>query len=213
MNEIITPAGRPIQAPDSMCLVLLVQYTRERRSHEARRFEALSADDHSTARLHSNGYTRLSEAMTNVTITALQTGYDMELLSWIVQGATDRQLETLACDATDAATVALMADAMRRPVAPAPMGRKPKAPKAPARLRAPQGAYQEMADQLRSASTRAQACDVLMGCTIPELKAVWALTGRTDRIPSKLRKAGIIEFITEALVGNRLDVAAIMNAK
>lgn len=89
--------AKPITAPDHVTLVLLVQYTRDRRCAEVERF---TSTDASTARMHGQRWEWLKEAMNSVTVRAIRDGYDVDMLAWIVQTATDSQLMELACDAT-----------------------------------------------------------------------------------------------------------------
>lgn len=194
--------AKPITAPNHVTLVLLVQYTRDRRSSEVKRFAAVDAD---TARLHGQRWEHLKEAMNSVTVRAIRDGYDMELLSWIVNGATDRQLMDLACDATVNDQVVAMATAMRTPV---------EAPKAKAR-KAPATVEPELIEatlkSLRTCTTRTSAREYLKLLRVIELRAVSKAIELGTQ--SKLRKDELIEYLIDFTVQAKLDHDAILKVK
>lgn len=90
---------------------------------------------------------------------------------------------------------------------------KPKAPKtkAPSRLLDADLADTRAAS-LRACQSRRDALMLIERLTVPQLQQVWAVAGRTDKILGKL-KADKIDYVVESLVGYRLDMNAIMNAK
>ena len=185
-----------ISAPVSATLALMVQYTRERRSgHEL----AVLATDPSVKRLHQRQYDRLTEAMNFTTIKALRAGYDMDLLAWLVQGSTDRQLEELACLDSDHETLINAITVMRTP----------KAPKA---RKAPQPATsnaEALAAQLRTVDTREAGQALLSELKVAGLRDVAKALGM--RGISKLRKAELVAHLLHHTVQIRLDHAAILN--
>lgn len=195
MNNIIS-------APVSATLALMVQYTRERRSADQ---QCTMATDPGQKRLHANTYKHLNEAMNHTTIKAIRAGYDMELLAWIVQRATDHQLETLACLDSDHETLINAITVMRTPK---PVAKAPKASKPPV-LKHSEAYYRQIAKGLANATTTTQGIELLKDHTVADLNKIWSLTGRTDRIPSKLRKAERAAHMVECLVAYRLDSEAI----
>lgn len=191
--------AKPITAPAHVILALLVQYTRERRSAEVERF---ASTDASTARMHGQRWERLKEAMNSVTVRAIRDGYDMDMLAWIVQSATDRQLETLACDATTNDQVLAMVTTMRTPKPKAPKASKPAGPVASAR-----------AERLQACTTRDQARELLTErrMTVAVLREISKLLGLGTQ--SKLRKDALIDSLIHFTVGMRLAHASVLNAK
>lgn len=69
--------------------------------------------------------------------------------------------------------------------------------------------YQDTVTYLRSATSRDDAAWTLVGLTMAEMKHVWVLAGRTDRIPTGLRRMELIAYLVDHLVGYRLDSEAI----
>lgn len=195
--------ARPIEASATIAVSLLVHVTRERRDAEHNRFTATTTE---AQRFYSSQWVQLGERANHVTIKALRAGVDVELLCWLVQAATDRQLESLVCE-TDNSNDHLVKviQQMRTPKAQAPKAKAPKAFKGKAGTD-----YQAAADTLRSATSREDAAWMLASYTMAEMRHIWTLAGRTDRIPSALRRMDLIAFIVNMLVGYQLDHQAIL---
>jgi hypothetical protein len=190
----------PISAPVSATLALMVQYTRERRSAKEL---CIVATDPSKQRLYSNQYRRLSDAMNFTTIKALRAGYDMDMLAWLVQASTDRQLEELACnEAQDADTLGAIIETMRAP--------KVKARKATAPVVASDEINGVVA-ALGAVTTRKGASEALDGLTVAKLRQVSKALGLGAQ--SKLRKAELVDSLIHFTVGMRMAHAAILEAK
>lgn len=208
---------RSIEAPASIAVSLLVNYTRDRRSAELERGTVIN--DRSARRVHEQAWTRLTEAMNHLAIKAMRAGIDMEVLSWVVQAATDRQLETLACEEINSNDHMVKLIEQMRTTRPqlkfkgvtvkidgktvVKTSAKPR--KAPV-LKHSEAYYAQVAKGLANATSRDQAAELLDdGLTINDLNHLWTLAGRDDRIPSKLRKAERRAHLIENLVGYRLD--------
>lgn len=93
----------------------LVELTRNRRSTEEVRMEALNMgpETRGLVKSHERQWEMETEAMNQVTIAAMRAGAPAEALAWLVQQASDRQLEDLYCDGRNDADTLQMIERMR----------------------------------------------------------------------------------------------------
>ncbi len=93
----------------------LVELIRNRRSTEEVRIEAMNMgpETRGLVKVHERQWEMETAAMNEVTIAAMRAGVPGDSLAWLVQQATDRQLEDLYCDGGDDADMLQTIERMR----------------------------------------------------------------------------------------------------
>lgn len=136
-------------------------------------------------------------------------------------GCARKLIDDLACHMLDQGASQDKVDAFRYPAINAlashviTVPAAPKAPKAskPPVLKHSEAYYRQIAKGLANATTTTQGIELLKDHAVADLNKIWSLTGRTDRIPSKLRKAERAAHMVECLVAYRLDGEAIRTSR
>lgn len=96
-------------------LARLIELTRNRRSTEEVRMEALNMGPETRVlvKSHERQWEMETQEMNAVTLAALKAGATFGALVWVVTIATDEQLEDLYCDSGNDADMIQMIDRMR----------------------------------------------------------------------------------------------------
>jgi hypothetical protein len=91
----------PMNTTRTHDIALLVQLTRDMRSTEQARHDALNAGDRMLALSLERTWTMNSDWRLDVVLGALKTGTAQDVLTFVCQHATDEQLVKLYCDRAD----------------------------------------------------------------------------------------------------------------